>query len=283
VREAPNDARWLESGAELPDEIRELLMVGRADRGTSAEVAELGRRLAAQLGPAAGLPGEPPESPPSDGAAGQASRPESLPAISGVRAARIRRLLGWGVGGVGALAIGVASVQTLLAPDPAPPSAPPSALTPPAPETPARALAPPAPAADSPVDPPVIVQPSVARPTEPAPSAPRSRRSPPPARAANKPDEATLLARAQAALAADPRTALALSREHQRRFPRGALAEEREVIAIDALKRLGRTSAADARAAAFERRYRGSVHQPRLERDRDTSAPEDRATPTVPP
>ena len=92
-----------------------------------------------------------------------------------------------------------------------------------------------------------------------------------------------MLARAQAALATQPQTALGLTREHQRRFPRGTLAEEREVIAIEALKRLGRTRAASARAAEFERRYHGSVHQPRLERERDTSAPEDRGAPTVPP
>ena len=294
MRDAPNDERWLTRGAELPDDLRELLEMGRADLGTSSEIAELGRRLAALLGPAAGLPGEgepgadpvrPEPSPASGPLPAQASRHGSSGAPSGVRAARIRRLLGWGLGGLGALAAGVVSVQTLLAPEPAPPQAQPSAVTPPVLEAPARPEPPaPPPAVDSPPEPLASARPSVARPrAEPAPSAARPPRSPARAGAARRPDEAALLARAQAALATQPEMALALSREHQRRFPRGALAEEREVIAIEALKRLGRTGAAHARAQEFERRYRGSVHQPRLERERDTSAPEDRAAPTVPP
>jgi hypothetical protein len=56
-----------------------------------------------------------------------------------------------------------------------------------------------------------------------------------------------------------------LTREHLRRFPEGALAEEREVIAIAALERTGQKRAAAAKAKAFARRYRGSVHETRLE------------------
>jgi hypothetical protein len=77
--------------------------------------------------------------------------------------------------------------------------------------------------------------------------------------------EVELLERAQAALSERPRDALALTREHRRRFPRGVLVQEREVIAIDALKRLGEERAASDKAAAFEERYRGSVHQNRLD------------------
>jgi hypothetical protein len=94
--------------------------------------------------------------------------------------------------------------------------------------------------------------------------------------------EAALLEQARAALRGDPANALALAERHRRRFPHGALGQEREVIAIEALKRLGREAAASARAAAFERRYRGSVHRPRLERSTDTSLPPEGAFNTAP-
>jgi hypothetical protein len=74
-------------------------------------------------------------------------------------------------------------------------------------------------------------------------------------------DEAALLERAREAIASDPKRALALTREHARRFPKGVLIQEREVIAIDALKRLGKGSEADSRADQFKKTYPGSAHQ----------------------
>jgi hypothetical protein len=85
--------------------------------------------------------------------------------------------------------------------------------------------------------------------------------------------ETLLLEQARAALHSHPARALELTRRHQARFPHGVLAQEREVIAIEALQRLGLEAAAKSRAAEFERRYRGSVHQPRVLRGSDTSAP----------
>jgi hypothetical protein len=58
---------------------------------------------------------------------------------------------------------------------------------------------------------------------------------------------AELLQRARTALASDPETALALAERHERRFPRGLLTLERELVAIDALVVLGRREAAEAR------------------------------------
>ena len=78
-------------------------------------------------------------------------------------------------------------------------------------------------------------------------------------------NEAALLDGARAALGTDPRRALALTQEHAKRFPHGALIQEREVIAIDALSRLGQTDAARRRASDFERRYPGSAHQPKVD------------------
>lgn len=62
-------------------------------------------------------------------------------------------------------------------------------------------------------------------------------------------------------MASDPKRALALTREHARRFPEGILAQEREVIAIEALKRLGKASEVESRVEQFKKSYPGSVHQ----------------------
>ena len=77
--------------------------------------------------------------------------------------------------------------------------------------------------------------------------------------------EAALLAQARSVLATNPRRALALTQEHAKRFPQGALTQEREVIAIEALSRLGQTDAARSRGSDFERRYPGSAHQPKID------------------
>jgi hypothetical protein len=77
-------------------------------------------------------------------------------------------------------------------------------------------------------------------------------------------DEPQLIERARKALAADPRRALALTQEHQRRFPAGALGVERDVIAVEALARSGQTAEARRRATAFEAKYPKSIHLPRV-------------------
>jgi hypothetical protein len=73
-------------------------------------------------------------------------------------------------------------------------------------------------------------------------------------------DEASLLERARRELNANPAAALALTNEHSTRFPNGVLAQEREVIAIAALRKLGRGAEADRRAASFALKYPGSAH-----------------------
>jgi hypothetical protein len=77
-------------------------------------------------------------------------------------------------------------------------------------------------------------------------------------------DEPQLIERARRALATDPRRALALAQEHQRRFPAGALGVERDVIMIDALARSGQTTEARRRAQAFETKYPSSIHLPHV-------------------
>jgi hypothetical protein len=77
--------------------------------------------------------------------------------------------------------------------------------------------------------------------------------------------EPALLEQARRSLSSSPATALALTGQHAARFPHGVLAQEREVIAIEALRRLGRSAEADGRAAAFARAFPGSAHQRRVE------------------
>ncbi|HJL14724.1 MAG TPA: hypothetical protein RMH99_03655, partial [Sandaracinaceae bacterium LLY-WYZ-13_1] len=96
-------------------------------------------------------------------------------------------------------------------------------------------------------------------PTPPASSAAQPHRRPGPAPRPTL-SEAELLARAQAAVARSPRRALHWTARHRRAFPAGALTQEREVLAIDALSRLGRQSSARPRAEAFLRRHPRSAH-----------------------
>jgi hypothetical protein len=80
------------------------------------------------------------------------------------------------------------------------------------------------------------------------------------------PSEGALLLRARKQLASDPAAALSLTDEVSRRFPAGPLAPEREVLAIEALAKLGRTGEARARFVTFRARYPQSPHLERLQR-----------------
>ncbi len=77
--------------------------------------------------------------------------------------------------------------------------------------------------------------------------------------------ERRLVDAARAALSAG-RTEPALSAlaTHRHRFARGALAEERDALEVEALASAGRTAEAAVAAAAFERVYPGSLHRARV-------------------
>jgi hypothetical protein len=79
-------------------------------------------------------------------------------------------------------------------------------------------------------------------------------------------EEAALVQRAERLLDGDPAGALRLTEERRRRFPTGALDQEAEVVAIDALLRLGRRPEAASRARAFEAAHAGSLHARRIQR-----------------
>lgn len=86
-----------------------------------------------------------------------------------------------------------------------------------------------------------------------------------PAVSAPRCDEVELVERADTRLrSGDPAGALAVAREHEQRCPAGALVQERERIAIEALARLGRADAARARASAFQERFPSSPHLRRV-------------------
>jgi TolA-binding protein len=60
----------------------------------------------------------------------------------------------------------------------------------------------------------------------------------------------------------DAAHALASTEEHAKRFPRGALSEEREAIAVQALAQSGKPSEARARALRFKKDYPESILLP---------------------
>jgi hypothetical protein len=84
----------------------------------------------------------------------------------------------------------------------------------------------------------------------------------------SKPDtdsEADLLRAALEALPLAPRTALRLADDHARRYPDGVLTQEREVIAIEALAKLGQRTSARLRAQQLLRKHPSTVHNARIE------------------
>ncbi len=124
---------------------------------------------------------------------------------------------------------------------------------------PAMAVEEPAPAAPLPAG--AIAVEAPASPTTPA--TPAASSSPRPARAGVA-SEAALIEAARAVVRRDPARALTLTETHRRSFPSGELAPEREVLAIDALVRLGRREEATARASAFRAAHPRSIHTARI-------------------
>jgi len=77
-------------------------------------------------------------------------------------------------------------------------------------------------------------------------------------------DELQLLRRAQDAIDTRPRAALDALDAHARAYPHGVFEQERESLAIDALRKLGRRHEAITRAHAFMARHPQSPHARRL-------------------
>ncbi len=77
--------------------------------------------------------------------------------------------------------------------------------------------------------------------------------------------ELRAMQRAQDALRSNPSEALAICNQSAQLFPRGMLGQERELIAIEALKNMGRTDEAHRRAAQFTKAFPKSTGIRRLE------------------
>lgn len=76
--------------------------------------------------------------------------------------------------------------------------------------------------------------------------------------------EAAMLEEARAMLDRSPRRALAMLDRHAAAFPTGQLGMERELLAVQALQRLGLQSEAHTRASALLRQATGSIYEPRV-------------------
>jgi hypothetical protein len=104
-------------------------------------------------------------------------------------------------------------------------------------------------------------------PAEPAPATSAPLPAAPASAPAKVDDEAemSLLREASGAIASNPARALALVDEAERRFARGTLAQERDVIRVQALVAAGRRDEALQRARTLLARTPSSAHRPRLE------------------
>jgi len=79
-----------------------------------------------------------------------------------------------------------------------------------------------------------------------------------------QPSELELLRDARLALRSSPALALGLTEQHSALYPRGSMAQERELIAISALARLGRHTAVLSRAQRFEQDFPGSPYRKQI-------------------
>jgi hypothetical protein len=85
------------------------------------------------------------------------------------------------------------------------------------------------------------------------------------ARTNHRATELELVRRARAALDTDPAQALALTSEHARAYSNGEFVQEREVLAVEALARLGRKEESLRRALELLRRFPRTPYAARLE------------------
>lgn len=254
----PEPVRLLEETSEASSALRGLLRSAVEDEPTAEQLAS----LAARIGP---LPAPPaPGTPP-------ASAPPAADAVSAAMSSglKLKVLLGMAVltGTVGSFHVGRVYERTHS--DAARPRTHDIA---PAPVAPLPSAEPAAPAAE-PSPPPASVAPPTAgvppagAAPRPASAAPKRPPVPAPSEAPTPEDEELLLLDSahQALRRGDAEGALASAQAHASRFPSGTLAQEREVIAIEALVRLGRVPEARERAEAFGARYPTSSHLVRLQ------------------
>jgi hypothetical protein len=255
------------SAADADPELLELLAAGRSELPTEAQIGALAAKIAPLVGP--------PSSPPGGGG------------VSGASGAGAALKLVIALGVVGAVGLGVWWAWPPSDADSPREARPAVAATPGVNPVPVleRSLGDDRVAAPI-VAPSVPVEPVVLE-AEDVPSRARNRGSsdvsgasagtsvgggamPPPA--APVPTEMELLNRAQASLRANPGAALEALELHVTLHPSGVLAQEREVLAIEALYRLRRGAEAERRASRFESRWPSSAQIRRVQVLRATYA-----------
>jgi len=226
--------RLLEAEEPLEPELAALLRAGREDLPQAAQLASLASRLGSVLGEAP--PGAAPLAP-TGGMVGGTVAPWVVPGLAAVL-----------VGGLFLLGLSfmVPSPRAELA------QARPAAIS--APVQPVETPEVAAPMASDRVELDSAPQP------EPEAPPPRTRRRSPVSPAQDPTAELGLLDEAQRALAQEPARALRRTQQHRSRYPRGVYAQEREVIAIEALVALGQSEKARRRAERFLRKYPTSSH-----------------------
>ncbi len=233
---------WLEMTGDEPSPLlRTLLDSAQVDEPQAVDVARLTAKLAAAL-PAGTLT--------PDGGGGGGGGGGGMSGAGGAVGGGLKGAAGWTLGG--GVLIGLAVLGGVVATTPAGAPLAPHATT--AVAVAVRSEAPPAP----------IVSVATAAST----SAPLTAASPATATSAAPlptESESAMLARAYEELRrGSPQRAVALAGEHARAYPHGAFAQEREMIAIEALVKLGDRAGARARAEAFRKTYPRSSHLPRL-------------------
>lgn len=255
MKHEPNPTPML-ADASTHDDVRELLNFARASGPSQADLDRLAKRLSPLVGLSAGdlstslsdlgsAPVNPPGFTPGLTVAGKAASKLTLSALG-------KALVAAGVVSVGAMWWSTTSV-------PAPralPSAPKAAVLSPAPQAlPAEAIK--APVVE-PIPEVVAPAPVVTRRVRPAAPKPVEVQAP-----AEAPSEIALIKRAED-LRSQPAQVLRTLDEHARLYPTGMLAQEREVLAIEALLASGQRSAAEARADRLAAQHPGSAHLRRV-------------------
>jgi hypothetical protein len=240
--------RWSAEGSGAPRELQDLLRQARNDLPSTTELAAMGLFTPHVPGPISGT---------SQGASTGTSTSGT---ISAAKVALIAKIGAVGLGLAGAGVWWVASSEAIDqsgSTESQPRATTPMAAAP----TQQRAEQPdPARAEPSPEE---ITAPALAS-TPIATSARNDARGPAEASKA-LPSEASLLERAQTLLRSDPARALALAERHATLYPSGHLVQEREVIRIEALRKLGRTDQAAKAGRDFARDFPDSAHKKKIE------------------
>ncbi len=255
--------------------LADLLRAGEAELGTQEQLAAVAAKLGPILGSGGGAGGA--------GGGGAGSVGGIIKPASTLVAGTAGKVLGvLAIGAVVALAGGYSAWRAPGAADDAakPVARAPRPPTPPTPDhTSSDEVSPPgspAPLSALPTTPrarPLGSSPTMHATSPPARAVPVESTAPSstvPAEAVTVPAEAVesevrILQRAQDALRVAPSRSLSICEEHASRFPNGLLSQEREVMAIDALTRLGRTDEATTRARRFRSAHPSSSHLGRIE------------------